>query len=351
MPLHRARRLCPQAEILAGDYQIYRCFAEHVWDVCGRYTCGLETYLDEAYGDATGMTPLLGPPPTMGRALQEEIREEVGLPVSVGLAGNRMMAKIASSAAKPGGVAWVEPGREEAFLAELPIRKLPGIGRKTERKLTYMNVNTVAELRRLGRPFLRSLFGRRGDVLYDRSRGLDARDLRQDALPRTISRETTFHEPACEMAHIRAMLFYLLERAMRTARRQKLLARCVEVSIRYDDRGIYEDLSARKTLPEPSDADNEVFATASTLLGRLHKRRVAVRHVGVALSSFVRKGNQLSLFESREHARDRKLNTAVDAIRDRYGHAAVVSGKSVELLGKLEKNDYGFVLRTPSLTK
>ena len=348
MSLREAGRLCPEAVVLKGDSQIYRCFAEHVWDVCRRYTCGLETYLDEAYGDAGGMERIYGDPLALGRSLQRQVRDEVKLPVSIGLADNRMLAKLASASAKPGGVAWVAPGKQREFLQHMPVRKLLGVGHKTERKLRDMNVTTVAQLRGLGREFLRSMSGRRGEELYDRACGRDSRTVAACRLPKTISRETTFHRPTCEPKEIRGMLFYLLERAMRTLRRSGLLAGAVELRIRYDD---WKHQGSRRTMPQPTACDKEVFEVVQELLGQLHRRRVAVRHVGIVLSRLVRADSHPRLFEPHVEAHNRRLHAAVDAIRDRYGHAAVVAGKSIDLLGHLEQNDYGFVLRTPSLTK
>ena len=348
MELSRARRLCPHAVFLEGRYPVYRCFAERIWNVCRRYTCGLETYLDEAYGDAGGMCAIHGPPPVLGRKLQREVREAVGLPVSVGLAANRMMAKIASAAGKPGGVVWVAPGQEDRFLEALPVEKLLGVGPRTAERLRDMNIHTVEQLRALPREVLREMFGQRGEVLYDRCRGRDEQLLRPERLPRTISRETTFHKPTCDMGEIRGMLFYLLERAMRTVRATGLLTRCVELSIRYDD---WKSEAASRSLPEPTEVDEEVFEVLEGLLERLYRRRVALRHVGVVLSGFLRHGAVGGLFEAPERARRRNLYQAIDRIRDRWGHAAVVVGSSCELLGRLQQNDYGFVLRTPSLTK
>jgi len=363
MSLHEARRLCPSCVFLKGDYQIYRCFAEHVWDVCRQYTASLETFLDEAYGDATGIPR--GSPLAFGRRLRQHVRREVGLPISVGLARNRMLAKLASDSAKPRGVAWVSPGKEQTFLAPLPIGKLPGVGRATAERLADMNIKTVSDLRAFGRKFLAAAFGRRGEVLHERCRGREGHpnaihrvgdpDLPgpgilpvSRCIPRTISRETTFHQPQCDPQRIRGMVFYLLERAMRTVRQRNLLTRSVEVSIRYDD---FRQAAARRTLDESTDDDEAVFRVVLDLLERLHTRRVALRHVGVVLSRFVPDSARATLFEPRTSVRRRELHGAVDAIRDRYGHAAVVTGKSIELLGRLEQNDYGFVLRTPSLTK
>ena len=350
MSLRRAKELCPRAVILDGQCAIYRCFAEQIWSVCRRYTCGLETYLDEAYGDAGGMERLHGPPAELGRRLQEDVHREVRLPVSVGLAANRMLAKLASHSAKPRGVAWVPPGEAEAFLAPLPVEKLLGVGPKTAKRLRDMNIGTVGRLRELPLGYLRAAFGQRGEALYERCRGRDVRPRPEDRTrpTTTISRETTFHEPTCDPKYVRGMLFYLLERAMRTVRDKRLLARTLELTVRYND---WKQFNARRSLPRPTADDEEMYALALELLERLHKRRVSLRHVGVVLSGFSPAGSAGRLFDPATKARRRELLRSVDAIRSRFGHSSVVTGESIELLGQLKQDDYGFILRTPSLTK
>ena len=348
MSMRDARRLCPRVVILAGDYPIYRCFAEHLWDIARQYTISLQTYLDEAYGDASGMARIHGGPQQLGEKLRCQVLAQVGLSVSVGLGPNRMLAKMASSAAKPGGVRWVAPDQVEAFLSPLPAAKLPGVGRKTAVMLEEMNITTIAQLRAVDRRTMQGLLGLRGLVLYDRCRGEDPQVLRRTpALPRTISRETTFHQPTMELGQIRGMLFYLLERAVRTARKARLGAKTLELTIRYDD---WKQLSASRSLGEPTQREEQLLVLADQLLNQLHRRRVALRHVGVVLSNFTPVQGAELLTAPADQRLDR-LHEAMDAIRDRWGHAAVVSGQSIDLLGKLEQNDYGFVLRTPSLTK
>jgi len=348
MPLRRAMELCPEAVRLAGRYSIYRCFAEHIWEICRRYVTSLETHLDEAYGDATGAEAHFGSPLELGRRLRKEVADEVRLPVSIGLAGNRMMAKIASAHGKPGGVVWIAPGLEEEFLAGLPIRKLPGVGHKTAEVMGDMNIRTIDDLRRLSRASLRAMFGLRGEVLYERCRGRDGEPLHPAARPRTISRETTFHAPEHDPAKVQGMIHYLLERAMRAMRQQGLMARCVELTIRYDD---WRARGASKSLADPADDDDVMLDAVLGLLARLHTRRVALRHAGIVLSNFSPASAASTLFEHERRAKAHRIYQAMDSIRDRWGHAAIVTGKSIELLGKLRQDDYGFVLRTPSLTK
>jgi len=348
MSLRRAAHLCPDAVVLPGQYQTYRCFAEHIWEICREYAYSLETLLDEAYGDATGLAERYGGPIAMGRELQGRIDNQIGLPVSIGLADNAMLAKLASHSAKPHGVVWVAPERRREFLDPLEVKRLPGVGPKTARRLHDVNIRTVAQLRALDREVLRCMFGRRGELLYDRCRGRDVAEIRPDTSPKSISRETTFHHPQRDMRQIRGMLFYLTERAVHTTRRAGLLAGRVETSIRYVD---FKGDAAARTLHQPTNCHWEIFDVVTELLAGLHRRRVALRSVGVALSKFSRAACEGRLFETPDHARRRSLNKALDAIRDRWGHSSIVAGESIALLGHLKQNDYGFVLRTPSLTK
>jgi DNA polymerase-4 len=364
MPLSRARRLCPQAVILPGRCGRYRCFAEQIWAICRRTCLSLETYLDEAYGEVPGPGACGGGDPVLlGQRLQDEVRQQAGLPVSIGLADNRMLAKMASHRAKPGGVRWIRPQDVEAFLAPLAVEDLLGVGGTTARLLGDLNVRTIADLRQLSRAALVGMLGQRGEALYERCRGRDvALPHRRPRPPRSISRETTFHRPCRRSEELRGMLLYLLERAMHTAREAGLLVGTVELTIRYDDslaclpvrqarQAGWKQHTGARTLAEPTDNDDEVFTVLCDLLGRLHTRRVALRHVGVVLSHFRPVGERGRLMEPPDRSARRRLYGTIDTIRHRFGHAAVVTGESIELLGRLQQDDYGFVLRTPSLTK
>jgi nucleotidyltransferase/DNA polymerase involved in DNA repair len=229
-----------------------------------------------------------------------------------------------------------------------------------------MNIHAVAHLRVLPRQSLEAMLGVRGLAIYERCRGRDDQPVRSSGagatsqagdgneglspalLPKTISRETTFHQPSSDRSYIRGMLFYLLERALRTARQAGLLATTVALHIRYDD---FQQRESAARLAEPTDADEAIFAAVLEMLDRLHTRRVSLRHVGLTLGNFRPAGSRGRLFEPPAQARRGRLYKTLDQIRCRFGHAAVVSGESISLLGQLQQNDYGFVLRTPSLTK
>ena len=348
-PLTEARRICPRVVILDGCEAVYRPFAEKTFALCAELSPDMETFLDEAFLDLTGVQKLHRD--LLGRAarLKQRIREQVGLPVTVGLGPNRMVAKIASKAVKPDGLCRVKPSQVEKVLPGLPIDRLPGVGRRIEAELAKLNVRTIGDLRTFPATTLEQMFGAPGRALYERCRGKDTRPVHAQEVPKSISRETAFHHPVADPGELEGMLYYLLERAMRHARGLGLSVRTVRVWIDYVDSGREAAARSEKT---PTRRDAVLFERARCILDRLFTRREAVRRIGVALSRFESGvGGQTDLFAAGADVVQEKLYQSLDQVRSRFGHASVVVGPSVRFLGKLEQDRNGFVLRTPSLTK
>jgi DNA polymerase-4 len=349
MTLSEARRLCPQAVVLEGHAQVYRCFAEEVFARCRDVAPAVETYLDEAYCDLTGTGRLHGDPLEAARGLKRAIHGATGLTVTCGLGPNRMLAKLAGKAVKPDGLARVTAAEAEAFLRDLPVEQVTGVGHANAKTLRSMNVRTAGELRVLPVETLERLFGAPGRLLHARCRGRDTTVVSEREVPLSISRETSFHRDTADRAEIEGMLEYLAGRACRTARELGIRPRTVAVRLRYADG---ESMERARSLPQPSDADPVVLALALGMLARLFTRRVALHQVGLALSNFVRAGaEQGALFEEREAGRRAALYRAFDGVRGAFGHGVLVSGRALHLKGRLEEDEHGFVLRTPSLTK
>ena len=349
MPLFQAMRLCPDAVVLEGRHEIYRCFTAAIWDICRRYAPAMETFLDEANCDLTGTKLLYPDPMKLGLRMRREIKGEVGLNATLGIARNRMLAKMAAKKVKPDGLAWMKRDNEEAHLLGLNIEDLPGIGHKTAKLMHDMNIRTVREFREIPVETLEAMFGKNGRYLHERARGEDTRPIQPREIPRTISRETTFHKETSHRREIEGMFFYLLERALGAVRHQHIRAKTIRITIRYED---FRQDEASKTIPGGSAVDEDFHPVILESLRRIWTRRVNLRHVGIVLSQFVPEGDtaQLRLFED-EDSRLRKLHDAIDRIRDKYGHGAIVTGRSIDLLKRLQKDRYGYILRTPSLTK
>lgn len=360
MRLSEARRLCPEVVILDGHEKTYRAFAGRVFAICRRLAPAVECYLDEAYCDLTGARRLYGGDlRNAARQLKEAVRREVGLSVTVGLGTSRMVAKMASKSVKPNGLKAVRPGQEEGFISGLTVDKLPGVGHATAPILRRLNVQTIADLRALPLEQLVRLFGVSGRLLHERCRGRDTQAVSVREIPQSISRETSFHHDTIDRVEIEGMLGYLSERAVRAARQLGLKARTVSARVRYSStsgeaggRSGPGGEAASRTLTDPSDRDEEVYAAVQELLTKIYTRRESLHGVGVTLSNFVADSlGQLDLFDPDRGPRLDRLYKSLDHVRDRFGHSAVVTGKSIHLLGKVEQDGYGFVLRTPSLTK
>ncbi|MHC4600577.1 MAG: DNA polymerase Y family protein, partial [Planctomycetota bacterium] len=219
MGLREARRLCPRGVFLEGRQNIYRCFTARIFEILREFSPHVDTYLDEAFCDLSGMGRLLGDLEETGRWLRARVEGETGLSVTVGVGPNRMAAKIAGKTVKPGGVRWVRTVDEVAgLIASMPVSVVPGVGRKVGKVLSELNVRTVAELRALSEAALVALFGANGRALFERARGRDSRPVAPAEVPKSISRETTFHEETSDRVEIESMLQYLCGRASRAAR-------------------------------------------------------------------------------------------------------------------------------------
>ena len=349
MPLTEARRLCPGAVVLDGHAQVYRCFAEVIFDCCREISPGVETFLDEAYCDLTGTARLHGDLLETARALKQRIRERTRLRVTCGLGPNRMLAKLVGKTVKPDGLARIEARDAELFLRDRPIDQLAGVGRAHAKTLRSMRLHTIGDLRALPVEALAALFGVVGRQLFERCRGRDTAPVHVREVPQSISRETSFHRDTADRAEIEGMLEYLVGRACRTARELDLEARTVAVRLRYVDR---EGAEQARSLPVPSDSDPVVLALALELLRRQFTRRAALHGVGVVLSNFASRAfEQGELFDAGETFRRESLLRAFDQVRGAYGHGALVSGRALHLKGRLAEDRHGFVLRTPSLTQ
>jgi DNA polymerase-4 len=349
MPLRKAYELCPHGVFVRGNYQIYSAFSKKFFDVLSRYTPDVEeASLDEAYVELTRCRPLYS---SFSRALREmkhQVEKELGLVVSAGMGPSKLLAKLATNKAKPGGLVEVEPGDEEEFLKDLGIESLPGIGPKAQVILRMLNIHKIGDLWGLPRATLRSLFGLNGEELYLQSRGMDSRPLMTSSIPKSVSRETTFLEDLWDRRLLLAHLAYLCDRLTLPLRKGRLFAHIIEVKVRYSD---FRTEARRRLVLSPLQDMGEIFRIAKELFLQLFSgSRLSLRLVGVKVSDLVRT-RPLSLFEPYSERRER-LGIAVDEVREKHGFGSLltVREKMLESVYRFEK-DRGFVLKTASLTK
>jgi len=349
MPLRKAYELCPRGIFVRGNYPVYSAFSEKFFRVLYRYTPDVEeASLDEAYLDLTRCRPLYSSFPHTIREVKRRVEKELKLNVSVGVGPNKLLAKLATNKAKPGGLFEVKSDREEEFLQNLGIEMLPGIGPKTQVILRMLNVHKIGDLQSLPRATLRSLFGLNGEELYFQSRGIDSRPLVRASIPKSISRETTFLEDLWDRRLLLAHLAYLCDRLTLPLRRGHLFAHIIEVKVRYSD---FKTEVRRRLLLTPLQEMGKIYRIAEELfLNLFSSSRLSLRLVGVKVSDLVR-ARPLSLFEPYSE-REEKLGFAVDQVREKYGFGSLltVREKMLEKLYSFEK-ERGFVLKTASLTK
>ncbi len=329
MPLRTAARLCPQAVFLRGQHHLYAEWSDRIAEILARYSPTVEMIsIDEACLDLTGSERLLGPPLATAHRLQREIWQRTQLPCSMGLARTRLVAKVASDQAKPRGLLWVPPGAEAEFLAPLPVRKIPGIGRVTEAGLRELGIATVGQLAASPRGKLEVAFGRWGTVLWRKARGDDTCEFLMDAEPKSIGHNHTFGMDVDALDVLEPMLSRLCQKATKRLRDAGLLARTVTLTIRYAS---FHTITRSRTLPEPTDLDSVVLATVRQMFAQHRERTRKIRLLGVALSNFEHAAPQLSLLDAGRREKLERLARAADRLRDRFGFEKIQFGGSLGL--------------------
>ncbi|MCZ2073504.1 MAG: DNA polymerase IV [Bryobacterales bacterium] len=325
MPLRTAGRLCPQAIFVDGHPHRYREYSHKVYEVLQSFTPLVEmASIDEAYLDLTGAGRLHGPPLRAAHELHNRIHRATNLNCSIGAATSRLVAKVASDQAKPNGVLWILPGQEAKFLAPLEIRKIPGVGKVTEKNLHAIGVTRVGDLAGLEETFLERRFGKLGLALAGKARGLDAGgwfdgEIGDASDPKSISHEHTFSEDTAEAIVLEAMLARLSEMVGRRLREHALHARTVQLKLRYSD---FSTFTRAHTLDHATKLDNEILDHVRRLF-RKAWTGAAVRLIGVHVSSFEDSEGQLSLLDGEKNARWSKALSAADRIRDRFGESSI----------------------------
>jgi DNA polymerase-4 len=332
MPLRTAGRLCPHAIFLDGHHAKYTQWSDRVASVLAKFSPVVEMVsIDEAYLDFAGTERLHGPPLAASDKLLRTITRDTGLPCSGGLASTRLVAKVASDQAKPRGLVWIPPGREERFLAPLAVRKIPGIGKVTERALRTLGIETVEQIAALPQEKLEKIFGQWGTALYRKARGGDSYEFVVDAEPKSISQNHTFNEDTDDSAALIAVLSHLSQKACKRLREAGLATRTVTLTIRYAG---FDTHTRSKTLAESDSLDAGINAVFQELLRRHRDRTRKVRLLGVSLSGFTHGGEQLDLLQAQQREKLQKLTQATDRLRDRFGFNKVQFG------GSLQRDDF-----------
>ena len=332
MPSTRARRLCPHAVFLSGRHDLYAEYSRRIHDVFSEFTPLVEGIaLDEAFLDVSGAHRLFGSGEQIAHAIRDRVRAEVHLECSVGVATIKLLAKLASKAAKPkatfkgrapgAGVVVVEPGRELAFLHPLPVESLWGVGPATATRLRRFGVTTIGDLAAVP---VASLVGALGDALgrhlHELSHGRDPRPVEPDREVKSISHEETYAHDFVEHPPLRNEAVRMADAVAARLRKARLAGRTVTVKVRFHD---FSTITRSHSLPAAVDSGPVIARAAVALLDQVDVTP-GVRLLGVGVSNLVEDGaRQLSLEDVGDEAAWTDASRAVDAIRSRFGADAV----------------------------
>jgi DNA polymerase-4 len=354
MRLSEARWRCRELIVVPGEYPRYEQAAHRMQAICQERTPLVEVAaLDDLYLDLSSFHGRPGVDlQRVARDLRGQIGEEVRLSVSIGMGSNKLIAKVATKQAKPGREVVVAAGTEREYLAPWPARVLPGAGRKIADRLERLNVQRVQEVAAMPVPVLRGLFGNQGRLLHQQAHGIDLRPVEPHKPPQSVSRRTSFDPPRGDREFLRAMLDYLVERAVSWLHFQGLAAKRTEVTIRYGD---YETATGHVSFSRPAAEIGDVREVVRDCFDRLYQRRLPLRLLGVTLAPLVPPDRQLTLIpgfaDEARAAGDRRLAECKDAIRRRFGFTALLNGSALLLANQLERDRENFRMRTPCLTR
>lgn len=334
MPGFEARRRCPHAAFLPGDMAKYARISAQLHAVFAEFTPDIEPLaFDEAFLEVTGSLRLYGGPLALGRRLKERVREQTELVVSVGLAPNKLVAKIACSLGKPDGLEWCPPERVAALLEPLPVRRLWGVGPVLAEKLVAAGLRTLGELGRAAPERLVPLVGDRAEALIALARGEDPRPVEAAGDPRSIGEENTFEQDVSAREIVLEALRAHAHAVARRLRRSGLRGRTVTIRLKLAERTGSLPVAPHRLYPlltrshrlTTATADGRRLAAEVTRLWDAAAITAPVRLVGVAVSQLERAdGGQLSLFGVEAEAeRGERLGRVLDAIQDRYGATAI----------------------------
>ncbi len=335
-PISQAWRLCPDAAFLPVDGAKYSRESRRIRAILSEFTPQIQfVSIDEGYLDVTGSLRLFGGKRRLAELIRERIEHETGLTASLGVAPNKLVAKIASDLEKPRGLVVVEPGEEAAFLRPLEVRRLPGVGPKMRESLAAMGVTTIGQLADVPLPALQERFGEWGSDLHRKSRGVDESPVEEGDEAKSIGHEHTFDEDTDDYELVRSTLMHLCEKTARRLRRADKAGRTVTTKVRFEG---FVTVTRQQQVDRPVCEASGIYAAALENFTAAPPRGRRIRLVGVSVSGLVDRDavpgrvKQGLLFEDGGPVKGedvrRRIARAEDAVKDRFGEDAIRRGSS-----------------------
>lgn len=329
MPMSRAVRLCRDLIVVSGRHHLYGEYSEKVMEKLRALTPLVEQIsIDEAFLDITDISQ---PAARIALDLQRSIQTELNLPSSVGIASNKLVAKIATEVGKksskkktepPFGFTVVPAGEEAQFLAPLPADMLWGVGPKTNARLAELGIHTIGDIANWPEKELVSLFGENGRDLWQHAHGIDNRPVVTEYETKSVSQETTYNVDVKDQKTLEKTLREQSRDVARQLRKNDLAGKTVKIKIRWSD---FTTLTRQTTLPTSTDNEDEIYRTAVKLMNAVRKPNQPVRLLGVGVSGIGAPVRQLSLWDAGSE-KSRKLQEVVDELQEKYGKGVIRKG-------------------------
>ncbi|MFH1552838.1 MAG: DNA polymerase IV [Candidatus Omnitrophota bacterium] len=323
MPISIAYKRCPDAVFLPPDMEKYSRVSHKIFEILERFTPEIEPIsIDEGFLDITGSYHLFGTPSETCRRIKSLIKKETNLTASVGLAPNKMTAKIASDINKPDALVVVSKEDLLSFLHPLPVGKLWGVGEKTKIELKKMGIRTIGDLAKRNIADLEHVFGRNGRHAWELANGIDPRVVETSEEVKSISNEYTFEQDTSEKHKIKDTLMFLSEKVSRRLRKSGLKGKTVTLKIRFSD---FRTYTRSITLEAPTNFVDVIYEYSSRKMESFDLDKKTVRLVGVRVSNLVDPSRKADLFEGESESAEKKerLHKALDRILDRFGEGAL----------------------------
>ena len=331
MPMKTALRLCPHAIVRSGDMELYSTKSREITEIIASKAPLYEkSSIDEFYLDLSGMDKFFGSL-KWTTALRKAIMKESGLPISFGLASNKLVSKVATDEAKPNGQLEILFGEEKSFLAPLAVEKIPMVGRETGALLRRRGVETVKTLSEVPISLLEAWMGKNGIALWKKANGIDDSPVVPFYEQKSISTESTFPADTIDMEFLHAELVRMTEKIAFELRQQNKLTGCITLKLRYSD---FETVTKQMSIPYCC-SDHVLLEHAKELFKKLYDRRLLVRLIGIRFSHLVQGNYQISLFDDKQEMI--ALYQAIDQIKSRFGWEYLMKGTNVIPPGKRDR--------------
>lgn len=325
MSMPMAKRMCPEAISIKGNSMVYTKYSKLVTDIIRDEVPVFEkSSIDEFYVDLTGMDRFFGNY-KFAKELRTKIIENTALPISFGLSQNKVVSKVATGEAKPNNQMRIDLGYEKSFLAPLPIRKIPMIGKVSAGRLRDLGIQQVRALQDMPKQVLHSVLGKNGLVIWERANGIDTRPITPHTERKSISKERTYEGDTANMVSLKATLTAMGESLAFQLRMDDKLTSCITVKIKYSDFSVH----SRQGRISYTSADHLIIPKIIGLFEKLYERRLLIRLVGVRLSDLVGGHYQINLFD--DNTKRLALYSAMDLMRKRFGASSVMRASTLDV--------------------